>query len=284
MSILRELKVLWQIPSRLTDIDPQVQPEPEPEGYEFGYYTFDKLPDLEVSNIESTLNSVADAEDKDTTGSNLQKLPMSNDILHKLQQEDAFCKNILKQIEKGNIMDGQLYLVRDKILRRYVLEGNNTYETSVVPKALTAQILRMAHEELGHNGTHRTYTLLKRPYYWKGLQPSVERHIKMCYQCQRRNKQVVKYATLHFNVATFPMQFISMDLIGEFHPPTSRKHRYALTVICMLTGYVFCVHLKTKTAKEVIQAYIHNVYSKFGGSLKMLSDNGTGFKTKSLNK
>ena len=53
-----------------------------------------------------------------------------------------------------------------------------------------------------------------------------------------------------FDVATFPMQFISMDLIGEFHPPTSRKHRYALTVICMLTGYVFCVPLKTKAAER----------------------------------
>ena len=38
------------------------------------------------------------------------------------------------------------------------------------------------------------------------------------------------------------MQFISMDLIGEFHPPTSKNHRYALTVICMLTGYVFYIY------------------------------------------
>ena len=138
----------------------------------------------------------------------------------------------------------------------------------------------MTHDNLGHNGTHRTYILLKRLYYWKGLKPSVEKHIKMCYQCQRRNKQVVKYATLHFDVATFPMQFISMDLIGEFHPPTSKKNRYALTVICMLTGYVFCVPLKTKTAEEVIQAYIDNIYSKFGGSMKILSDNGTEFKNR----
>ena len=29
--------------SRLIEIDPQIQPEPEPEGYEFGYYTFDEL-------------------------------------------------------------------------------------------------------------------------------------------------------------------------------------------------------------------------------------------------
>ena len=59
---------------------------------------------------------------------------------------------------------GKLYLVKDKILKRYVLEGDNASETIVVPRALTTQILRMAHDELGHNGTHRTYTILKRLY------------------------------------------------------------------------------------------------------------------------
>ena len=265
--------------SRLIDIDPQIQPESDPGGYEFGYYTFDELPNLEVTNIESTLNSITDTKTRDVSSNNFQAFPISDDILHKLQQEDAFYENFLNQVEKGNITDGQLYLVKDKILKRYVLEGDNTYETIVVPRALTAQILRMAHDELGHNGTHITYTILKRLYYWKGLKPSIEKHIKMCYQFQRKNKQVVKYATLHFDGATFPLQFISMDLIGQFHPPTSRKHRCALTVICMLTGYVFCVPLKTKTT-EVIQAYIDNAYPKFGGSLKMLSDNGTKFKNK----
>ena len=48
----------------------------------------------------------------------------------------------------------------------------------------------------------------------------------------------------------------------------------------MLTGYVFCVPFKTIISEEVIQAYIDNVYSKFGGSLKILSDNGTEFKNK----
>ena len=48
----------------------------------------------------------------------------------------------------------------------------------------------------------------------------------------------------------------------------------------MLTGYIFCIPLKTKMAEEVIQAYINNVYSKFGGSLKILSVNGNEFKNK----
>ena len=43
----------------------------------------------------------------------------------------------------------------------------------------------------------------------------------------------------------------------------------------MLTGYVFCIPLKSKQASEVLQAYIDNLYAKFGGSLKILSDNGT---------
>ena len=266
--------------SQLIDIDPQIQSEPEPEGYEFGYYTFDLLLPLEVTIVETTKKKSLETQEEDASDEDLWKLPINNDILSKLQQEDDFCKNIFSQIEKGNLIEGQLYLIRNNILKRYIIDGDHTYETIIIPKTLTPQILQMAHDELGHNGTHRTYILLKRLYYWKGLKPSVEKHIKMCYQCQRRNRQVVKYAALHFDVATFPMQFISMDLIGEFHPPTSRKHRYALTVICMLMGYVFCVPLKTKTAEEVTQAYIDNVYSKFGGSLRILSDNGTEFKNR----
>ena len=265
--------------SLLIDIDPQIQQDSEPKGYEFSYYTFDTLPALEVSNVETTQDTSV-CVNKDNDMDNLLELPIDNNTLSKLQENDEFCANILAHIEKGNIIEGQLYVIQDRILKRYVIDGDNTYETIVLPKALTAQILKIAHDNLGHNGTHRTYTLLKRLYYWKGLKPCVTKHIQRCYQCQRRNKQVVKYATLHFDVATFPMQFISMDLIGEFHLPTTKGKRYALTVICMLTSYVFCIPLKTKTTEEVLQAYVDNMYSKFGASMKILSDNGTEFKNK----
>ena len=103
--------------SRLIDIDCQVQLEPEPEGYEFRYYIFDELPSLELSDIEATSGSITNIETEDVSCNNIQKFPISDDVLHKLQQEDAFCKNILNQIDKGNIKDGQLYLVKDKILK-----------------------------------------------------------------------------------------------------------------------------------------------------------------------
>ena len=60
--------------SCLIEIDPQNQSEPEPEGYEFGYYTFDQLPALEVHNIQT---SSQDDPDKNL----LCELPIQNDML-----------------------------------------------------------------------------------------------------------------------------------------------------------------------------------------------------------
>ena len=116
------------------------------------------------------------------------------------------------------------------------------------------------------------------------MKTSIIKHVKSCNICQKCNLQVVPYAKLHFDTAIFPMEFISMDLIGELYPPSKACYKYALAVICMLTGYVLCIPLKTKQANEVLQAYFDNVYAKFGGSLKILSNNGTEFKNQLFEK
>ena len=142
--------ILADTMSRLIEIDPQIQSEPEPGGYEFGYYTFDQLPALQVHDIQRSSQD-------DLNGDLLCELPIQNDMLIKLQQEDAFCKNILQQIKKGNIKERQLYKIDNKQLKRLVTDGNDTYETIVIPRSLIPQVLHMAHDKLGHNGMHRTY-------------------------------------------------------------------------------------------------------------------------------
>ena len=86
--------------SRLIDMDLQIQPEPEPEGYEFGYYTFDQLPTLEVSNVETTQDLSLEMKDKDAPNDNLWKIPINIDTLSKLQQEDVFCKKYIEPNRK----------------------------------------------------------------------------------------------------------------------------------------------------------------------------------------
>ena len=58
---------------RLIDIDPPIQQDSEPEGYEFGYYTFDTLLAKEVSNIETTQDT-SSIDEKDVE-ENLINLP-----------------------------------------------------------------------------------------------------------------------------------------------------------------------------------------------------------------
>ena len=48
------------------------------------------------------------------------------------------------------------------------------------------------------------------------------------------------------------MDFISMDLIGEFHPSSSQGNKYALTVICMLSGWTWSIPIPDKTAPIVV--------------------------------
>ena len=128
--------------SRLINIDPQVQQDSEPEGYEFGYYTFDTLPTLEVSNIDTTQDTPVHVNEENSDDNNLRELPIDKDTLYRLQQEDKFCTSILSQIKKGNIIEGQLHVIQDKLLKRYVVDGDNTYETIVLLRSLMAQYLK----------------------------------------------------------------------------------------------------------------------------------------------
>ena len=163
---------------------------------------------------------------------------------------------------------------------RKVIDGGHEFHTIYLPSVLTYQVLRTAHDDLGHNGFPRTYAALKQVFYWKGMKENIRKHCKTCATCQLHKLENVKFERKFFRPSLQPMGFICMDLIGKFHPPTSRGQNYALTAVCMLTGFTWCIPLKTKTAEEVAKAYMDHIYSNFGGSIKILTDNGMEFKNK----
>ena len=48
----------------------------------------------------------------------------------------------------------------------------------------------------------------------------------------------------------------------------------------MLTGFTFCIPVKSKKVEDVMKAYTDNICCVFGPSKKILTDNGTEFKNK----
>ena len=251
--------------SRLIQNDPEAKLYPEQEGYEFGYYTFEDMDPVrcEVQEIK-TLQS----EDPVPLPQEEIKLPLGDEKLQAFQAKDKFCRDISSQLQQGQLQDKNPYYMEDGILKRFVEDGKQKFEMVVLPQVLSSAALQLAHEGLGHNGSPRTYALLKRYYFWKGLKPMVRRHVQACKFCQEHNKQAVKYSKYNFEAGPVPMKFLSMDLIGEFHPPSTKGNRYALTVISMFTGYTFCIPIPNKKAETVLKTYMDHVYCKYGGSLK----------------
>ena len=152
------------------------------------------------------------------------------------------------------------------------------YTPVVVPDVLRDCLLILAHDKQGHNRFRRTYASLKNRYHWKGMKKSVYQHCTNCQVCAKHNIKTQQLKNKHFSSPPQPMEFIAMDLIGEFHPASSKGNRFTLTAVCMLTGFTFCIPLKSKCAEDVIKVYIDHICCTFGPSRKILTDNGTEFK------
>ena len=274
--------------SHLVDIDPDARLDPENAGWEFQYYVFESLPKLsgegivQICKILSGENVIRPDPDIQQPFTQQLRSPLTLDQLRTLQAQDDKCTTLTQMLEHGKL-DPVAYSVQEGILYHHVNEGGQSFHAIYVlktPESLIQSILKAAHNESGHNGFPRTYSAIRRLYYWKGIKEDVLQHCRNCYTCQLHRTAAVKFEAKHFKPSLKPMDFIAMELIGEFHPPSRQGNRYALTEVCMLKGFTWCVPIKSKKAADVARAYMQHVYSILGGSTKILTDNGTEFKKK----
>ena len=227
--------------SRLVTLDPDITLVKEPEGYQFGKQVG---PDDNIPEAEVKLISLAPVIPASKSGKPVDPIP-DKDILQwgisleeivQRQKADKFCQNIRNRILKAESHVIHPYYMEEELLMRYVEDNKQKFEVIVIPRDLSKVVLKLAHDDLGHNGSARTYMIVRRNYYWKGLRPDVH-YVKTCTVCRKYNSASAKYNKGTFRAPGAPMDFISMDLIGEFHPPSTHGNKYALTVICMLSGW-----------------------------------------------
>ena len=95
-------------------------------------------------------------------------------------------------------------------------------------------------------------------------------HCKRCRRCSLKSRSL--------RLAYNPWNIMSMDLVSEFHLLSSKGNRYALTAVCMLRRYTFCIPIKNKSAEEKVTAWRNHIAFPFRVCRKQLTDNGTEFK------
>ena len=225
--------------SRLVRLDPDTALPPEPDHEEFGKpIEKGQTGSYNVLGPEVTKEPVQGEDGGPFGDTTLPTWGFKDDYVKQAQEKDSLCQRIFRQAAKSGEKAIHPYYVENGILMKYVSDNKQRFEVVVVPLEWGPLLLKLAHDDLGHNCTARTYMILWRSYYWKGIKAFVALYVKRCALCREHNAMATRYVKGTFEIPKAPMDFISINLIGEFHPPSSNRNRYALTVICMLTGWV----------------------------------------------
>ena len=209
--------------SRLIEIDDDIKLPAEQEGHEFGYVPFEQLPQAQVTVTEEVIiNEVNNLKIKIQHIDPVQKdlkieLPISNLKLKELQEQDRKI-NHLRKLWSKNKLNKNIFAMENDILKKKVIECGLLYKPVIIPEILRECLLILAHDEQGHNGFKRTHSTLKTLYYLKGMKRHIQLYCRRWRTCARHNVQTQELQKEHFSAPPQPMEFIAMDLIGEFHP------------------------------------------------------------------
>ena len=272
--------VLADTHSRLISIDPDVKLEPDLDAHEFRQYCLEELPKASSYTVNEIITgTVIETYDADITETvTTYSIPLPSFKLCELQESDEKLCLLCPRIKRGHMSDSGYFVDKeDDLLQQRILDNSQQFEPVLLSNSLISTALLLAHDHTDHNGFRRTYAALKQLYYWKGIKKDVLIHSKHCQVCAKQNVKKTKFIKDNFRLGSMPMEVISMNLVSRLSR-TSSGHKYALTVICMLTGYMFCISLKTKTAEEIMDKYLTHVAFTFGNSRNILSDNSREFK------
>ena len=209
------------------------------------------------------------------------KLPLKPKQLQQLQKNDIYCRDVAKKLHKDKELQ-KIFIKEEGVLYRLWMEDGRTFKCIIVPQVLQDFMIILAHDYSSHNGSRRTYNCLKRQYYWPGIHKQIFRHCKKCMECVLQNQGQPEKCFSHFDSPDLPMEFICMDLVGPIHPPSSRGNKYVLTVIDMLTGFTIATPIRNKNVETICDAFRNHVYCTFGGSSRILIDNGSEFKNQEM--
>ena len=152
-----------------------------------------------------------------------------------------------------------------------------------VPEAqgLRRSILYDTHDSClaGHLGTRKTAALVKRDFFWPGMNEEIEAYVKSCDKCQRNKSVNMKPAGLlqPLPIPSRNWEQITMDFIVKL-PQTARKHDAIVVFVDKLSKLSRFIPTETTVdAREVAQVFFREIFRHHGLPKTIISDRDTKF-------
>ena len=97
--------------------------------------------------------------------------------LLQMQRTDPFCKHVSKQLLNGKAPQHEtdIFTHMKGLLYKHVMDSGKQFLALAIPESWKYTVLVEAHDKLGHQGNSCTYCLIKRQYYWKGMNKDISK-------------------------------------------------------------------------------------------------------------
>ena len=163
------------------------------------------------------------------------------------------------------------------LLYKHVTDSGQKFLALVIPKSWKYTVLVEVHDKLGHQGNSSTHCLIKRQYYWKGMNKDIWKCIANCTLCHREKAKIQHYPLQMMEIPDRPFDKIAIDLVIECNTSTS-GNKHILTIINHLTGWPEAYPIPGKTADTIVSTFINEYFPVHMCPQYILSDNGVEFK------
>ena len=140
-----------------------------------------------------------------------------------MQRTDTFCKCVSKCLLNGKAAQHEtdIFAHVKGLLYKHIMDSGKQFLALVILKSWKYTVLVEAHDKLGHQGISCTYCLIKRQYYWKGMNKDIRKYIAICVLCQREKAKVQTYPLQMTEISHRPSAKITIDLVTDCETSTS---------------------------------------------------------------
>ena len=153
----------------------------------------------------------------------------------------------------------------------------------IVPQSLVQRVIKIFHDNRGHQGISRTINMMKRHFWFRKMREQVNAYVNKCLLCCQHATHKMKYESKHLPIPNKPFDSICLDCVGPLER-SKRNFKGILTCIDLHSSFMIAVPMKLKSADDVIHAYVETILPQIGPSRFILMDNGTEFKNDTMSK